>query len=54
MKLTSVAYSFMMGDFDIVIMEAREALSQTKLSAEIKFLRRYLIRSIVLTDPDLS
>ena len=27
-KLTSVAYSFMMGDFDIVIKEAREALSQ--------------------------
>ena len=41
-KLTSVAYSFMMGDFDIVIKEARETLSHN------------LMRSIVLTDPDLS
>ena len=55
MKLTSVAYSFMMGDFDIVIKEAREALSQKELPQKYKnFFESYLIRSIVLTDPDLS
>ena len=54
-KLTSVAYSFMMGDFDIVIKEAREALSQKELPQKYKnFFESYLIRSIVLTDPDLS
>lgn len=55
MKLTSVAYSFMMGDFDTVIKDAREALSQTELPQKYKnFFESYLIRSIVLTDPDLS
>ena len=55
MKLTSVAYSFMMGDFDTVIKEAREALSQKELPQKYKnFFESYLIRSIVLTDPDLS
>ena len=40
MKLTSVAYSFMMGDFDIVIKEAREILSQTDCPQKYKnFLR---------------
>ena len=55
MKLTSVAYSFMMGDFDTVIKEAREALSQKELPQKYKnFFESYLIRSIVLTDTDLS
>lgn len=55
MKLTSVAYSFMMGDFDTVIKDAREALSQAELPQKYKnFFESYLIRSIVLTDPDLS
>ena len=55
MKLTSVAYSFMMGDFDAVIKEAREALSQKELPQKYKnFFESYLMRSIVLTDPDLS
>ena len=54
-KLTSVAYSFMMGDFDAVIKETREALSQKELPQKYKNLfESYLIRSIVLTDPDLS
>ena len=54
-KLTSVAYSFMMGDFDIVIKEAREALSQKELPQKYKnFFESYLIRSIVLTNPDLT
>ena len=54
-KLTSVAYSFMMGDFDTVIKESREALSQTDYSQKYKnFFESYLIRSIVLTDTDLS
>lgn len=55
MELTSVAYSFMMGDFDAVIEEAREALSQKELPQEYKnFFESYLMRSTVLTDPDLS
>ena len=55
MKLTSVAYSFMMGDFDAVIEEAREALSQKELPQKYKnFFESYLMRSIVLTDPDLT
>ena len=55
MKLTSVAYSFMMGDFDAVIKGAREAISQTELPQKYKnFFESYLIRSIVLTDPNLS
>ena len=54
-KLTSVAYSFMMGDFDAVIKETREALSQKELPQKYKnFFESYLIRSIVLTDTDLS
>ena len=54
-KLTSVAYSFMMGDFDTVIKEAREALSQTDYPQKYKnFFESYLMRSTVLTDPDLS
>ena len=54
-KLTSVAYYFMMGDFDTVIKEAREALSQTDYPQKYKnFFESYLIRSIVLTDTDLS
>lgn len=55
MKLTSVAYSFMMGDFDAVIKEAREALSQKELPQKYKnFFESYLMRSTVLTDPGLS
>ena len=55
MKLTSVAYSFMMGDFDTVIKEAREALSQKELPQKYKnFFESYIMRSTVLTDPDLS
>ena len=55
MKLTSVAYSFMMGDFDAVIEEAREALSQKELPQKYKnFFESYLMRSTVLTDPDLT
>lgn len=55
MKLTSVAYSFMMGDFDAVIKEAREALSQKELPQKYKnFFESYLMRSTVLTDPNLT
>ena len=54
-KLTSVAYSFMMGDFDTVIKEAREALSQKDCPQKYKnFFESYLMRSTVLTDPDLT
>lgn len=54
-KLTSVAYSFMMGDFDTVIKEAREALSQKELPQKYKnFFESYLMRSIVLTDPNFT
>ena len=45
----------MMGDFDIAIKEAREALSQKDCPQKYKnFFESYLIRSIVLTDTDLS
>ena len=55
MKLTSVAYSFMIGDFDAVIKEAREALSQSDCPQKYKnFFESYLMRLTVLTDPDLS
>lgn len=55
MKLTSVAYSFMMGDFDAVIKEAREAINQTDYPQKYtNFFESYLIRSIVLIDPDLT
>lgn len=54
-RLTSVAYSFMMGDFDTVIKESREAISQKELPQKYKnFFESYLLRSIVLTDPTLS
>ena len=54
-KLTSVAYSFMMGDFDTVIKEAREAISQTDYPQKYKnFFESYLMRSTVLTDPTLA
>ena len=54
-KLTSVAYSFMMGEFDTVIKETRDALSQADCPQKYKnFFESYLIRSIVLTGPDLS
>ena len=44
-----------MGGFDTVIKEAREALSQKELLQKYKnFFESYLMRSIVLTDPDLS
>lgn len=55
MKLTSVAYSFMMGDFDAVIKEAREAINQKDYPQKYtNFFESYLIRSIVLIDPDLT
>ena len=55
MKLTTVAYSFMMGDFDAVIKDAREAISQTELPQKYRnFFESYLSRSIVLTDPNLT
>ena len=45
----------MMGDFDTVIKEAREALSRTDYPQKYKnFFESYLMRSTVLTDPDLS
>ena len=45
----------MMGDFDTVIKEAREAISQTDCPQKYKnFFESYLMRSTVLTDPDLS
>ncbi|MBS5754891.1 MAG: hypothetical protein KHW51_09020, partial [Streptococcus parasanguinis] len=45
----------MMGDFDAVIKEAREALSQKELPQKYKnFFESYLMRSTVLTDSDLS
>lgn len=44
-----------LGDFDVVINDARETISQTELPQKYKnFFESYLIRSIVLIDFDLS
>jgi len=55
LQLNKNVYSFMMGDFDTVIKEAREAISQTDYPQKYKnFFESYLMRSTVLTDPDLT
>lgn len=53
--LTSVGYSYMIGDFDAAIKEASEALTNQKLKQKYRdFLESYLIRSTVLGNPDLT
>lgn len=54
-KLTSVGYSYLIGDFDAAIKEASEAMTDQKLKPKYRdFLESYLIRSTVLANPDLT
>ena len=53
--LTSVGYSYMIGDFDAAIKEASEAMTDQKLKPKYRdFLESYLVRSTVLANPDLT
>ena len=53
--LTSVGYSYMIGDFDAAIKEASEALTNQKLKLKYRdFLESYLISSTVLANPNLT
>ena len=53
--LTSVGYSYMIGDYDAAIKEASEAMTDQKLKPKYRdFLESYLIRSTVLANPDLT
>lgn len=53
--LTSVGYSYMIGDFDVAIKEASEAMTDQKLKPKYRdFLESYLIRSTVLANSNLS
>ena len=53
--LTSVGYSYMIGDFDAAIKEASEAMTDQKLKPKYKdFLESYLIRSTVLANSNLT
>ena len=53
--LTSVGYSYMIGDFDAAIKEASEAMTDQKLKSKYRdFLESYLIRSTVLANPNLT
>ena len=53
--LTSVGYSYMIGDFDAAIKESSKALTNQKLKPKYRdFLESYLIRSSILAHPDLT
>ena len=53
--LTSVVYSYMIGDFDAAIKEASEAMTDQKLKPKYRdFFESYLVRSTVLANPNLT
>ena len=53
--LTSVGYSYMIGDFDAAIKEASEVMTDQKLKPKYRdFFESYLVRSTVLAQPDLT
>ena len=53
--LTSVGYSYMIGDFDAAIKEASKAMTDQKLKPKYRdFFENYLVRSTVLANPDLT
>ncbi|HEU6515967.1 TPA: hypothetical protein VV261_001287 [Streptococcus pneumoniae] len=53
--LTSVGYSYMIGDFDAAIKEASEALTNHKMKPKYRdFLESYLVRSTILSHPNLT
>ena len=53
--LTSVGYSYMIGDFDAAIKEASEAMTDQKLKPKYRdYFESYLIRSSILAHPELT
>ena len=54
-KTTEVSYAYMTGDFETAVQKAKEALELENLKPEFKnILESYLIRSVVLSQPELS
>ena len=52
---SEVSLAYMTGDFETAIQKAKEILSQDGLQAQYRnFLQSYLIRSVVLSQPELS
>ena len=54
-KTTEVSYAYMTGNFETAVLKAKEALELEGLKPQFKdILESYLIRSIVLSQPELS
>ena len=54
-KTTEVSYSYMTGNFETAVQKAKEALEFDGLKPQFKdILESYLIRSVVLSQPELS
>ena len=54
-KTTEVSYAYMTGDFETAVQKAKEALELEDLKPQFKdILESYLIRSVVLSQPELS
>lgn len=54
-KTTEVSYAYMTGDFETAVQKAKESLELEDLKPEFKdILESYLIRSVVLSQPELS
>ena len=54
-KTTEVSYAYMTGDFETAVQKAKEALELDGLKPQFKdILESYLIRSVVLSQPELS
>ena len=54
-KTTEVSYAYMTGDFETAVQKAKEALELEGLKPQFKdILESYLIRSVVLSQPELS
>ena len=54
-KTTEVSYAYMTGDFETAVQKAKEALELEGIKPQFKdILESYLIRSVVLSQPELS
>ena len=54
-KTTEVSYAYMTGEFETAVQKAKEALELDGLKPQFKdILESYLIRSVVLSQPELS
>ena len=54
-KTTEVSYAYMTGDFETAVQKAKETLELEGLKPQFKdILESYLIRSVVLSQPELS